>query len=144
MHCGQNTSRSSAKPSEARPCRAKRGHRRRRPAPEAPPSLARVSNKSTDATQLAATEHVAYIQLSVGGKACSARTGYNETPNGFATFDIGYNEKALVLQRLPYITITNAKLLQRFAYNTMQKQCFFCVNEKALVLSVWHTIHRKY
>ena len=38
--------RSLARPSEARPHRAKRGRRRRRPAPEAPPSLARAADES--------------------------------------------------------------------------------------------------
>ena len=74
-HHGWNTSRSSASPSEAR-TRAKRGSRRRRPAPKALPSLARASNESWDATELEANKHGANKHPAVGGKACSARTGY--------------------------------------------------------------------
>ena len=64
-----NRLRSSAKPSEARPSRAKRGQRRKAPGSRRrPPSLARASNKSTDAYLLAATELVASKHLSSAGK----------------------------------------------------------------------------
>ena len=60
---------SSAKPSKARPSRAKRGQRRKAPGSRRrPPSLARASNKSTDASLLAATELVASKHLSSAGK----------------------------------------------------------------------------
>ena len=69
------TRRSSARPSEARLRRAKRGRPPKAAAPplaersEAlPPSLARASNKSTDASLLAATKHVASKHLSSAGK----------------------------------------------------------------------------
>ena len=54
-------------PRGAQPSRAKRGRRRRRPAPKAPPSLARAANESWDATQLAATQLVAYKQPGSAG-----------------------------------------------------------------------------
>ena len=64
-----NRLRSSAKPSEARPSRAKRGQRRKAPGSRRrPPSLARASNKSTDASLLAATELVASKLLASAGK----------------------------------------------------------------------------
>ena len=64
-----NHLRSSANPSEARPSRAKRGRRRKAPGSRRrPPSLARASNKSTDASLLAATELVASKHLSSAGK----------------------------------------------------------------------------
>ena len=79
-HHGQSTSRSSAKPSEARPppkaAAAEGGLRRRRLAPKAPPSLARAADESWDAAQLTAIQLVAYKHPVVGGKACSARTGF--------------------------------------------------------------------
>ena len=54
-------------PREAR-CRAKRGRRRRRPAPKAPPSCARASNESWNATPLATSFVVAYKQPGSAGK----------------------------------------------------------------------------
>ena len=78
--------RSSARPSEARPHRAKRGRSvkrgRCRKAPGSrrrPPSLARASNKSWDATQLAATEHVAYKLSRVGGHGRSTHGSQQKT-----------------------------------------------------------------